>query len=137
MVVRSARKADLKAFLHGSVRAVTTGEMTSLACLGGSIGALEAGAHTVSRFFECDELRLPLDADAGISKPIDQQPFVLVLRVDERIRKRTEIPAHIAEDHARRMFAGLPQIDCGHLPAFGDDGLGESDLPVQFQRTSL
>src|SRR3954469_10672879 len=92
---------------EGGVGAVPTGEMTSLACLGGSIGALEAGAHTLSRLFECHQLRLALDADPGFSEAIDQQPFVLVLRVDEGIRKGTEIPSHVAEDHARRMSARL------------------------------
>src|SRR5436190_14828014 len=108
--------------------------MKSLARLSGSISAFEVGAHAVSRLFECHELRLALDADAGFSEALDQKPFVLVLRVDEGIRKRTEILAHIAEDDARRVFTGLPKIDGRHLPAGRDDGISESDLSVKFER---
>jgi hypothetical protein len=35
------------------------------------------------------------------------------------------------------MFARLPKSDGGHPPASGDDGISESDLSVQFERSSL
>ena len=49
------------------------------------------------------------------AKPIDQQPLVLVLRKDQRIRKWTDTCAHVAEDRARDLLAGRPEIDGEHL----------------------
>ncbi len=137
MVVRAARETDAQPLAHGGMRAVAAGDIKSLARVGAAIGAFEPGAHACRRLLEPDELRLALDLDAGFRKAIDQQAFVLVLRIDQRIGKRTDIRAHVAEDHARDMFAAPPEIDGGHLPAALDHRVGETDLLVQLQRSCL
>ncbi len=53
-----------------------------------SIGVFQAGAYTWRRFLERHELHLALDRNAGVCEAIDQQAFVLVLWIDQRIRKR-------------------------------------------------
>ena len=106
MVVGAAWKTDLQGLAHGGVRAVAAGEIGGLARVGAAIGAFEAGAHTGRRFLERHELRLALDLDAGLSEAIDQQAFVLVLRIDQRIGKRTEIRAHFSENDVRDLFTG-------------------------------
>ena len=41
---------------------------------------------------------------------IDQQALVLVLRKDQRVGERAEARAHVAEDGARHLLAGHPEI---------------------------
>ena len=107
MVVGAAGKTNRQALADGGVRAVAAGEIGRLTRARVAVGALETRAHAVRRLLERHELRLALDRHAGFGEPIDQQAFVLVLRVDQRIGKRTEIPAHVAEDHVRDLSARL------------------------------
>ena len=67
--------------------------------------------HPARRLLERHELGSALHLDAGVAQAIDQQPFVLVLRKDQRVGKRTDAGAHVAEDRARATFAGRPEID--------------------------
>ena len=102
-----------------------------------AVSASEPGAHSRRHLLECHEFRSAFNLDAGCSEAIDQQPFMLVLRVDQRIRKRTQIFAHIPEDHVRDTLTGLPEIDTGHFPAAGDDRVCQAKLAIQLERACL
>ena len=52
--------------------AVAAGNVGRLARLGRAIRPLQSGAHTTRALLEHQELRLPLDLDAGVAKTIDQ-----------------------------------------------------------------
>jgi hypothetical protein len=137
VIVGAARKTNRQALADGRVRAVTAGDVGSLTDIHGAIAVPDARAHTVGHLFERYEFRLTLDIHAGFGETIDQQAFMLVLRVDQRIGKRAQILAHLPEDHMRSLVAQLPQIDGGHLPATAHDRVGQSDLAIQFERASL
>src|SRR5205807_676740 len=93
--------------------------------------------HTTGRLVEGYQLCLALHLDAGLGQAIEQQTLVLVLRKDQRVWKRTDTGAHVAEDGARDLSAGRPEIGGGHLPSTRDDRLSEADLVVQLQRACL
>ena len=62
---------------------------------------------------------------------------MLVLRKDQRVRKRTEARAHFAEHGMCRLSAGHPQIGGENLPSTLDDWRGEADLAVELERPRL
>src|SRR5207248_6080797 len=107
---------------------VAAGNVGRLARLHRSIRPLQTGEHTIRSILEAQELGLALDVDARLSQAIDQQTFVLVLRKDQRVRKRTEARAHFAEHRMCRLSAGHPQIGGENLPSTLDDWRGEADL---------
>ena len=99
MVVRAARETDPQApRARLSARRRSRRDRLASHAFGDAIGTSEAGAHTRRCFLERHEFRPPLDLDAGFSETIDQQALVFVLRIDQRIRKRTEIRAHLPEN---------------------------------------
>jgi hypothetical protein len=67
----------------------------------------------------------------------DQEPLMLVLRVDQRIRKGTEPCAKIAERRSRRPPAGDPEIDRRHRKAVRDQRIGETELVVVLEDARL
>ena len=62
---------------------------------------------------------------------------MLVLRIDQGIRKRTDTRAHSAQDRVRDLLAGRPEICRHNLPSTGDHGVSETDLAVQLEGAGL
>src|SRR5262245_52220792 len=62
---------------------------------------------------------------------------MFILRKDDRIWIRTNSLAHRPEREMRPLLASYPEIDCKRCTAAFDDGLGETDLTVKFQRPRL
>ncbi len=89
------------------------------------------------RFLEGQEFRFALDLDPGFGKPIDQQPLVLVLRVDQCVRERAQARAHGAQHAVRHLLAGDPQIHRENAPSEVDHRAGETDLAIQLERAGL
>ena len=137
MGVRPARKTDLQRLAHGGMRAVASGNVGGLTFLCGSIRPCEAREHTTIRLRKAQQFRPALDRDAEFGQAIDQQALVLVLGKDQRVRKRAEACAHLAEDGARHLLAGHPEIRGEGLPSTLDDRVSEADLAVQLQRACL
>ena len=93
--------------------------------------------HPTLDLLERHEIGRALDVDAGFAQAIDQQPFVLVLRKNQRVGKRTDAGADIAEDCVRDVFAGGPEIDGAHWPSSRNDRVSDADLAVQLERACL
>ncbi len=108
------------------MRAVAPGNVGRLARLRCSIRPFQTRENTAVRLLEAQELRLALDLDAGLGQAIDQQTLVLVLGKDQRIRKRAETRAHLAEDRMCRLLAGHPEIRGDGLPSTLDDRVGDA-----------
>jgi hypothetical protein len=70
------------------MRAVAARNVGGLACTYRSIRPFQAGEHTAVRVRKVHELGVALDLDPALGQAIDQQPFVLVLRKDQRVRER-------------------------------------------------
>jgi hypothetical protein len=137
MIVCAAPETDRRRLAHRRMCAIAAGDVGRFTRLGGSVCPRESGQHTTGRVLECHQLSLSLDVDVGLGQAIDQQTLVFVLGKDQRIRKRTDGGAHVAQDGVRHRLAGRPQIDGSHRPPTGDDGVSEADLAVQFERACL
>jgi hypothetical protein len=62
---------------------------------------------------------------------------VLVLGKNQRVRKRAEARAHVAEDGTCRLLAGHPEIRGDHSPSALDDRVSQVDLAVQLESPCL
>ncbi len=67
----------------------------------------------------------------------DEQRLVLVLRIDERRRKRAEIAADVAEGSVCDLPAGDPEIDRSDAVAVLDKLMREAELRVELKRACL
>jgi hypothetical protein len=137
VLVRAAGEADRQCLAHRGMRAVAAGNIACLAGLGHSIRTTQACEHMARFLLQAQESRFALDLDPGVRQSIDQQPFVLVLRVDQRIGKWTDPGAHGAQYGMRHLLAGDPKIHREHGSPAIDHGVGETDLPIQLERTRL
>src|SRR5262249_20266451 len=115
VLVRSAREADRQALADTRMGTVTAGNESCLAGLEACVRTPEVRDYVAAALLEADEFRLPLDRCPGIAQPVDQQPFVLVLRKDERIRVRADARAHVAEHRVRDLATRDPEVRCGHF----------------------
>jgi hypothetical protein len=121
---------------HG-VCSVAAHQVGSLAHFQRSVGPLQARDHTIACVLEVHQLRATLDVDAELGEAIDQQPLVLVLRIDEREGIRTDTHPHVAEHRPCHLPAGHPQI-CGcDPPSTFDDLVSEANLAVELERARL
>ena len=137
MFVGAAWKTNRQRLPHRGMRAVAARDVRRLTRPGRAIRSLQSCVHPARGLVERHQLGRPLDFHAGVAQAIDQQLFVLVLRKDQRIGKRTDPGADIAEHRVRDVFAGRPEIDRTHSPPGGDDRVGDANLPVQFERACL
>jgi GNAT superfamily N-acetyltransferase len=64
---------------------------------------------------------------------LDQQPLMFVLRKDDQIRERTDAGPYAAEMNMRDLPALDPQIQVGEWEPALDDGIGESNLPIELE----
>ena len=119
------------------MRAVAASDVRRLTRFGRAIRSAQSCLHPTRDLLERHKLGRALDVDAGFAQAIDQQPFVLVLRKNQCVGKRTDAGAYIAEHCVRDVFAGRPEIDCTHWPSSGDDRVSDADLAVQFERACL
>jgi hypothetical protein len=121
---------------HG-VCSVAAHQVGSLAHFQRSVGPLQARDHTIACVLEVHQLRATLDVDAELGEAIDQQPLVLVLRIDEREGIRTDTHPHVAEHRPCHLHACYPQIRGADPPSTLDDLVGETDLSIELERTRL
>jgi hypothetical protein len=105
------------------VGTVTAGYEGSLAGVEASISALEPRDDTVALLLEPEEFRLPLDRPSGVAQPIDQQPFVLILRKDERVSVGADARAHVTEHRAGHLAPRGPHVRGSHFTPTHDDGI--------------
>src|SRR5262250_531474 len=97
----------------------------------------QARAHPVARVLKTQELDAALDRDAHLAQPLDQHSLVLILRVDERIRKRAQPHPAIAEARTGDLPALDPEIGREEANAALDHGRGETDLLVKLECARL
>src|SRR6266851_686245 len=133
MLVGAARRADVEPFAHGRAGAVAAGEEDRLA----RPSPVEPRRDPATHFVEVDELDPALDLHAQLLESVDQEPLVLVLRVDQAIRERAPVRAQPFEIEVGCPPASRPQIDGGEREPGFDYVVGDTELPVEFQRARL
>ena len=135
--IGAAGKACTDRLAHDRAGAVAAGDV---ACLAGFLPALrpaKAGDHVLALVREADQFGPALNRDAELLQPLDQQPLMLVLRKDLQERIGRQVRTDALKRQARRRFALHPQIDGGNLVPMFDDGVGEAELAVEFERPRL
>ena len=135
--VRSARESDPQPLADRRMRAIASGNVAGFALFRCIAWLFQPSDDTAVRNLEAQEFGLALDLHSSLRQAIDQQTFVLVLRINQRVRKRTQPRAHVAEDGACRRFSGHPQVYGRHLSPALDDRFGETDLLIQLERSCL
>src|SRR5207249_10098622 len=78
-----------------------------------------------------------LDVNIQLFEAGDQEALVLVLRVDEPVRKGAPARAQAAEVEVRGSSASGPEICCGEHQARFDHFVGDTELAVELQRPRL
>ncbi len=117
--------------------AVASRHVGRLAGLLGTIGKFQAREYATGRLLEAQQLRPALDLYAGQGQTIDQQPLVLVLRKDQRVRERAEVAAHITKGRMSHPFARYPQIHGAGLASTVHGLVSQTNLTVELQRACL
>ena len=79
------------------MRAVTARKKGRVARVRTSVRVLEACDETTAAVLESDKLGLSLHRHVGFAQPVDQQPFVFVLRKNECVRVGADARAHLAK----------------------------------------
>ena len=75
------------------------------------------------------------DLDAGLAQPIDQQPLVLVLRIDHDVRKWAETCSDVAESACARLLCRATQrLTRGQLPSTSHDLVREPICLYELER---
>lgn len=135
--VGAAGKSDAEVFADGGARTIAAGEPGRGAEFFCAIGFEKFGTHGVAVAFEAEELGLALDCDSPCGEMLNQVLLVFVLRIDQRIWKRTEALADGAEVEAGDAAAVAPDV-CGlRGAALGDDFVGDADLGVELEGARL
>ena len=122
---------------HRGMRAVAAGDVGRLARLGGAIRKSQTREQMTRPFLEAQELRFALDLHSGFGQSIDQQPLMLVLRIDQGVGERADPGAHRAQYAVRHLLARHPEIHRGHAPSAVDHRIGKTDLAIQLERARL
>ena len=74
---------------------------------------------------------------ARLRKLGDQHALVLVLRVDDHVRKRRQPGADVPECHAARLSATHPQIDGGEAQSVVDHLGVYAELAIELERARV
>ena len=119
------------------MRAITPGDIRGFGRFDPPVRQLEPRNNAIGRLLEIDQFRAPLDSDASCPELIDQKVLVFVLRKNQDIGIRTDVFANVAKRGAGDPPTSDPQIHAGCRPAARDNGIGNSDLPVQLERSRL
>ena len=116
------------------MRAVAAGDVRRLTRFGRAIRPLDRASTRPAVSSNATSSVSRSTSTPASAQPIDQQPFVFVLRKDQHVGKRTDAVAHVAELGACHVPAGRPEIDCASFAVRGDDRVSEADLAVQLER---
>src|SRR5882724_11846515 len=136
MVIGSAGKSCLEHLSNLGASAIATGEIGVSARFLGS-GFAQGRANLSALIFKGGEFHRALHLYAHLAQASDQQAFVLVLRKNNGESKRSQSLSQILDRHARRPGAFHPQVKSRYLMAAVHDGLCESNLLVELERSSL
>src|ERR1700684_3919165 len=99
--------------------------------------AAHPNEEAAGRLLEAHELRPALDLDAKLREATGQQPFVLVLRVDQREGIRAQSLSEGSECGVCLAFSAHPEIERPDPYTVLDDFVREADLPIELQRPGL
>jgi hypothetical protein len=116
---------------------IAPGEVGGLAHFDRAVQPFQPSVHPPIGIIEASELNRPLDVNADLAEALHQQSLVLVLRKNQRIRKRAKTFAHVPEDDVGRLLARHPEIRGRHLSAAFGNGVREAELTIQFERSCL
>jgi hypothetical protein len=103
----------------------------------GDVEEMVVGPTAPGTVLESNELGAALDRDAERGQPIDQEMFVRVLRIDQRVRIRAQPLSHVAEGGAADLSSRHPEIDGDGLAPGIDHHVREADLTVELERACL
>src|SRR4051794_20343339 len=102
-----------------------------------AIGASEPGHYAIALFMEVNELDGPLDVDAELLEPADEQSLMLILWKNDHVGERAQPLAQHAELHVANLLAFCPQIRGHELAAVSHDVVSDAGLPVELQRARV
>src|SRR5947207_1437866 len=117
--------------------AIAARNVQRAARFGRAVRALEHRMHAVVVVCERQQLRRTFDLHAELGEAIDEQPFVLVLREREYIRKGTQPASHVTKGNATNLLAREPQVCRDELEPALHDRVGESHLAIDLERARL
>ena len=137
VLVRAAAEIGADHFAHDRARAVTAGNEGAAAALLGAVGSPKGRAHAVAVIFEGRQLCLSLDGDAECLEAPDEQSLMRILRKVENEGETSQSLPDVAEGDTGYLSAPGPEIHARHDDATGDDLVGEAELPVELQRSSM
>src|SRR5277367_2599835 len=136
MVVGSAGESHAKYLAHSGAGTIAAGEI----CIAGNLfgpGFAQGRANFAAAILEVGQFHLALDFYAKVAEALDQQCFMLVLRINNGKWKGCETVSHVAERNAGGGLTFDPKIQGGNLVAAVDHGLSESKLLIELERARL
>lgn len=106
------------------------------------IGALQIDADTALVLQTLGKCCSPFDDGAADRELVDQEALMSVLGIGQHKGIRTEAFALILQTERRHLEpnavgARLTEMNCGSLDAGGDDGVGDAELAIEFERARL
>src|SRR4051812_12423086 len=102
-----------------------------------SICSFEPAHDAIALFMELHKFDRPLDVDAEMLEPADEQSLMFILWKNDHIWERAQPPAQRAELHVANLPAFCPQIRGHELAAVSHDVVSDADLPVELQRAGV
>ncbi len=129
LLIGPARKAGADALSDERTGSVTPGEITDFEGFFRSARASDRGGDMVAVIAEPKKFGLPFDDDAQRFEPLDEQLFVLILRVSEGAIRR-EIGGKIFERDTRLLSALNPKVDGRNFMALRENLVGKVQLTV-------
>jgi hypothetical protein len=86
---------------------------------------------------EPDQFRAALDSDTKVCKATDQETLVLILRINERVRKRAQRGAKSSEFKVRRPTPVRPEIGRSGPSPLLHNRVRDPKLRVKLERPGL
>ena len=117
--------------------AITAREERSLKRLFGAIRSFQHGPDAVIVLHEPEQLGRAFDVHALLGQFPDKQLLMLILRVHEHEGECGLAPSNLQQGQARGLRPLDPKIHPARLDPACDDGLGDSQLPVEFKRPGV
>ena len=133
MPIRAAGIAGGQDLADGGPRSIAARDVARLALALLATWATQSRDNAIPLLHKALELGLPLDRDTERLEALDQQPLVLVLRIDLQERIGGEILAHGLEGQARGPHALHPEIDGGDFVTSANDDIREIELLVELE----
>jgi hypothetical protein len=137
MLVCPAWETNRQRLANAGMSAVAAGDKCGFAGFDTSVCSVQVCDDAIAALREIDELCLALDQDACVGQTIDQQPLVLVLWKDERIRVRADARAHIPEYRACDPTTRHPEVRGCDFTTARNHGVRQANLTVELERARL